>query len=273
MAHGSGLTAQGGLDMRPASAVGRAARLELRFCERDGRTVMAGAYAEPPFRVGRTFPEGNGVHMIMAWSAPGIFGGDAFEQVIRVEAGARVRLTSQSALQVHPSSEGGVATLRSRYIVDEGGELSCFWDPLIPFAHSRLDQRCEIELAPGARLSWSDAFMAGREARGERWQFASLAHELRVVRGGRLDYLERFTITEPRDQPWVGGRASYFGSTIVSHPAATAAAAEAAHRRLVGLTDAVAACDLIARELLLVRLMSPSGPAFHAARGVSLGGA
>lgn len=41
--------------------------------------------------------------MIMASSAPGIFGGDRFQQRIRLEPGARVRLTSQSALHVpHP---------------------------------------------------------------------------------------------------------------------------------------------------------------------------
>jgi urease accessory protein UreH len=204
--------------------------------------------------------------MIMTSSAPGMFGVDAFEQVIHVESGARVRLTSQSALQVHPSAEGRTAALRSRYLVDTGAELSCFWDPLIPFAGSSLAQEILIELAEGARLSWSDAFMAGREARGERWRFASLAHEIRVVRSGRLDYLERFRLTGAATSRWAGADAGYFGSTIVSSPCATAARADALQQRLAGVPGLQAACDLLEPELLLVRLMSTAGPAFHAAR-------
>ena len=41
------------VDRRDAGEVGRHARLELVFAVRGGRTVLAHAYAEPPFRVGR----------------------------------------------------------------------------------------------------------------------------------------------------------------------------------------------------------------------------
>lgn len=253
-------------DTRQTAAVGRCARLELRFGVRNGRTALVESYAEPPFRVGRTFADEDGVHVIMASSAPGVFGGDQFEQLIHVESGARVRLTSQSALQVHPSHDGRVATLRSRYVVERGGELSCCWEPVIPFAESRLDQRFDIELAGGARLSWSDAFMAGRDARGERWQFARLAHELRLVRDGRLRYLERFDITEPCGGRWLGSDACYFGSTILSDASVSLAGAEALHHRLAGVPGTHAACDGLEPDLLLVRLMSSNGPGFHAAR-------
>src|SRR5216684_1595331 len=108
MAQGPGLEAHAGTgDDRRASEVGRRARLELRFVEQRGRTVLADAYAEPPFRVGRTFQEGAGLHMIMASSAPGVFGGDSLDQVVHVEEGATVRLTSQSAMQVHGGASRG----------------------------------------------------------------------------------------------------------------------------------------------------------------------
>ena len=67
--------------------------------------------------------------------------------------------------------DGGAARLRSTYEVGADAELRCEWDPLIPFAASRLEQQIEIDCRPTARLSWSDAFMSGREGRGERWQF------------------------------------------------------------------------------------------------------
>jgi urease accessory protein UreH len=103
-------------DHRAIGAVGRHARLDLVFVRRAGRTVLADAYAEPPFRVGRCFAEGEGLHLILASTAPGVFGGDSLHQSIRVGRGARVRLTSQSAMQVHPSPDGARAILASSYI-------------------------------------------------------------------------------------------------------------------------------------------------------------
>jgi urease accessory protein len=262
-------------DARTASDIGRRGRLELRFAVRGGRTVLTEAYAEPPFRVGRTFQEGDGVHMIMASSAPGVFGGDCLEQTIHVESGARVRLTSQSALQAHPSGDDAAATLRSRYLVDEGGDLSCFWDPLIPFPGARIDQRFSIELAAHATLTWSDAFMAGREARGERWTFASLVHELRLVRSGGLDYLERFRINAGDatiSAPWRGAANCYFGSMVVSREDVCSSTAEAIHRELCGVAAVHASADVIAPGLMLARIAAASGPAFHAARLLAAAG-
>src|SRR5262245_27750449 len=150
-------------DDRAVADVGRRARLELRFGWRGDRTVLLHSYAEPPYRVGRVLPDGSGIHLILASSAPGVFGCDAFTQTVVVESGARVRITSQSAMQVHPNETGEVATLTSTYRVEDGGHLACEWDPLIPFADARLDQRIAIEMTLGASLFWSDALMAGRE--------------------------------------------------------------------------------------------------------------
>ena len=119
--------------------------------------------------------------MILTSSAPGAFGHDHLQQIVRVGCGARVRLTSQSAMQVHPSPDGATAHLQSSYHVDDGADLHCHWHPLIPFADARIEQRIDVNIAGGGYLYWSDALMSGRHARGERWKFASLAHETRSV--------------------------------------------------------------------------------------------
>src|SRR5205814_583726 len=136
-------------DARALAQVGRHGRLELTFGYRDGRTVLAHSYAEPPFRVGRTLPSAGGMHLILASSAPGIFGGDCLQQTIIVESGARVRLTSQSATQLHANETGGVATLAATYRVERDAHLQCEWDPVIPFPDARFDQRIQIELDEG----------------------------------------------------------------------------------------------------------------------------
>lgn len=259
------------IDRRTVPQVGRSARLELVFARREGQTVLAHGYAEPPLRVGRWFPDGGGAHMVLATSAPGVFGGDSVEQTITVEPHADVHLVSQSALQVHPSADGSAAHLRSTYRVAEAGRLRCRWDPVIPFAGAHLDQRIEVQLAAGARFYWSDALMSGRLARGERWQFASLAHELKVFCGTRLQYLERYRIV-PRDgvacrRTWVAGEAGYFSTTLAARPV-TVGDAERLHAELGALPGVQAAADALGDGLLVVRLMASSGVAFRDARAL-----
>jgi urease accessory protein UreH len=255
-------------DRRRANAVGRHARLELVFASRRGRTVVAHAYAEPPFRVGACFPDGDGVHLILASSAPGIFGGDVWQQSIRVEPGARVRLTSQSALQVHPSTDPIPARWSASYEVDEDACLHCHWDPVIPFTRARLTQRFDVAVAAGGSLYWSDALMCGRRGGGEAWMFTELAHELRLSIGGVLKYLERYRLIpgERRlSHPWIASSAAYLG-TILECGDPEPTSIEALHTDVNSFGGVRAAASSLEPGLRLVRLMAETGPPFHALR-------
>jgi urease accessory protein UreH len=255
-------------DERSPSVVGRHGRLDLTFLYRNGRTVLAEAYAEPPFRVGRWFAESEGLHMILTSSAPGAFGHDRLQQTVRVGCGARVRLTSQSAMQVHPSPDGATAHLQGSYHVDEGAHLHCHWHPLIPFADARIDQRIDVNISGDGCLYWSDALMGGRQARGERWRFGSLAHQLAVRRDGSLEYLERYRIQlgDAVCRTWVASDAAYLGTTLITGRSIEPGIAERLHLELGHLAGVRAAADRLDDRMLLVRLLSAVGPAFHEAR-------
>lgn len=259
-------------DDRAARAIGRHARLELSFGYRRGRTVLTRAYAEPPFRVGRWFDEGKTATMIVVCAAPGVFPGDDLQQSVHVEAGARVVLKSQSALQIH-AGDGPAARLSARYHIDAEGDLQCRWDPLIPFPSSRLTERIDVSLERGSRFSWSDALMAGRCARGESWALTSLDHELRLSVAASLRYLERYRLA-PEERgvaaSWIAGGASYIGTILVHDPDAAADAAETLQRRFDGLEDVRAGFDQIERHLIAGRLLGWRGPAFATARAVAV---
>ena len=92
-------------DSRAPSSVGRRARLELAFEQRAGRTILARAYAEPPFRIGHAFDVDGAAYVILVCASPGIFAGDRFDTRVTVGPGARVLLASQSSLQVHPGHD------------------------------------------------------------------------------------------------------------------------------------------------------------------------
>jgi urease accessory protein UreH len=235
---------------------------------------VAHAYAEPPFRIGRTFDLDGAAYVIIVCSGPGIFAGDTLRQSIRVGRGARVVLTSQSALQVHPSAAPAPATIHHQYHVEEDGELRCEWDPVIPFACARLEQRFDLEIAPTGRVYWTDALMSGRVSRGEAWRFESLAHELRIRVGPSLAYLERYRLA-PVDaaahsttihHPWIAAGMNYLATTIVHHAAATADAAETLQRQVGSMAGVRVGVDLVRPGFIVARLMAGGGAPFAAAR-------
>jgi urease accessory protein UreH len=257
------------VDGRAASDVGRIARLELVFSLRRGRTVLTHGYAEPPFRIGATLSDSHRARMILAWSAPGVFGGDCLEQRVCVERGASVSLTSQSALQAHPSPNGAIATIRTIVEVEDGAELRCEWDPLIPFSGVRVSQRYDVRLAPASALYWSDAFMGGREGRGERWAFRALDHELAISCGGILAYLERYHLEpgqQPLTAPWVASDCCYFGTVVAR--GCVPRVPDTLQQELAGFDGVRGAVDLLDPRLALVRLMAARGTPFHEARAL-----
>jgi urease accessory protein UreH len=258
-------------DSRRASEVGRRARLELVFEVRDGRTAIARAYAEPPFRVGRSFDVDGAAYVILVCSGPGIFAGDALDLSIRVRPGARVILASQSALQVHPSAASTPAVIRHQYVVEGDGELQAHWDPVIPFASARLDQRFELQIDEPSRLYWSDALMSGRVDRAETWSFACVAHQLRLRVGTNLKYLERYTL-QPRERsmmhPWVGSGMHYMATALTHHDGITPETAELLQREIEtgGDVRVRAGVDLLDTRLVIGRLLASCGAAFASVR-------
>jgi urease accessory protein UreH len=249
--------------------IGREARLELEIERRGGRTVVAHAYAEPPFRIGRAFELDDAVYLIVACSGPGIFAGDTLRQSVTVGPGARAVLTSQAALQIHPSPAPIPASVFQQYRLETGAELHCYWDPVIPFARARIVQRFDLHVHSTSKLMWSDAVMSGRMARGETWQFETLDHELRLSREDALEYLERYCLSPaecPPSRRWVAGQMNYLATTIVHHRRVDADATDALWRELQTLDDIRSGVDLVSPGVLVARFMAERGAPFAAAR-------
>ncbi len=101
--------------------------------------MLSHAYAEPPFRIGATLPDADRARMILAWSAPGVFGGDCLEQRVRVERGASVGSRRSPRCRCIPPLAERSPAMRTIVDVEEEAELQCEWDPLIPFAGARAE--------------------------------------------------------------------------------------------------------------------------------------
>jgi len=243
--------------------VGRCGRLDLVFAERGGQTVLSDSYCEVPFKITRLLhPTSAAAHLILMHCTAGLFGGDTVEMTVRVERGARVRITQQSATRVHPS-EGRVAIQTSRIHVESGGQLDLILEPVIPFAESRLRQSTSIQVERGARLLFWEGLMAGRVGSGESWEFSELVTETSLRSGERLLYLDRFHLKPECASPsatWVMNSGLYVGTGLCFGEQASGFAEE--------LHAAVpeAGVDVLEDGLAAARIVTDDGPAFHRCR-------
>jgi urease accessory protein len=248
----------------PLAEVGRRGKMELRFSAQGERTILQTAYCEVPFKITRLHDTDPKIsHLILMHTTAGLFGGDDLECSIHVEKGARVRITQQSATKIHPS-EDRTARQRTRVVVESGAELQLFLEPVIPFADSRLNQETQLNVAEGGTLSYWEGFMTGRIGHGETWKFRELSSETRLYCGDRLTYVDRFRLApdEHSRSRWVMGECDYTGIGI--HVGSEAPLfAEKLH-------ELVPDCgvDLVAENVSLTRVVSPSGPDFHRVRNV-----
>lgn len=248
--------------MRIAVAdIGRRGRLELVFSLQNDRTVLRHSYCEVPFKITRLLNSREPVaHLILMHCTAGIFGGDDLECSIRVERGASVRITQQSATKIHPS-EGRLAKQSNHIVVENGADLQFVLEPVIPFAESSFSQATRIEVQPGGRLLFWEGLMAGRVGRGERWRFCKFASETTLHSNNALRYLDRFQLQSGfASSPWTMGDLAYMGNGLYAGPRAEQLAA------LFHQDMPQAGVDNPALDLAVVRAALASGPEFHHCR-------
>jgi urease accessory protein len=156
-----------------------------------GRTRLADVLARPPLQVMRaayTEPDRPDLAAITICSpAGGVLQGDRLRLEIRVEAGARLRLETQSATRIYAAPDLG-ATAEITLRVGAGGVLEYVPDPLIPYAGASYRQESLWEVDEAATLIVGEVVAAGREARGERAAYRQIETEIEARRpdGGVL---------------------------------------------------------------------------------------
>jgi len=249
------------LNMRvPIADVGRLGRMDLTFVQQNEETVLGHAYCEIPFKITRVLNSCRQAHLILMHCTAGLFGGDDVECTIHVERGARVRITQQSATKIHPSRDKP-AIQRNHFFVESGAELQLILEPVIPFADSCLRQTTRIDVQPGARLVFWEGFLAGRVARGERWQFRELSSETHLFLNRRSTYLERFLLPNGFERSICAmGDCTYFGTGLYVGEQAQSLATT------LHQVQPEAGIDTPVAEIAVTRVASITGPDFHRCR-------
>jgi urease accessory protein len=199
------------------------ARLALAFERRDARTVLAARRHDGPLVVQKPlYPEGESTcHAIVVHPPAGIVGGD--ELVIDVEAGrgAQALLTTPGAGKWYRSA-GAWATQRVTIEARDASQVEWLPQETIVYDGARADIGWEARIDGSARLIAWDIACLGRTGAGERFDNGRLRTAARVVRDGKVAWMERGHI-EPggalASSPAGLNAHPVFGTMIVAAPA------------------------------------------------------
>lgn len=246
-----------------------AGQLRLR-AERGGRegTFLAEGACSGPFHVGKPHWQEGIMRVQVVNPTAGMLAGDAMTVDISVAAGARLAVTTPAAARAFRMAEGARASLRQRLRCAAGAWLEYAPDPLYPHAGTEFSQDTLLEVEPGGAACLVDSLAPGRSARGELWAWRRLENTLTVEQGGRPLLRERLDVGGAQ----FGRLAAFHGfseawiATLVAVAPELAArgAALGLNQSMTGEEGALAGATCPAPDLLVVRVVAPSGHALRA---------
>jgi urease accessory protein len=164
------------------------AQLALEF-ERDGnKTVLTRRDSDGPLVVQKPlYPEGEAVcHAIVVHPPGGIAGGD--ELFLEVKSAGHALLTTPGATKWYRSA-GPWAKQKLEFEVD--GTLEWLPRETIVFDGALAELQCEIRLGAAARYIGWEIVCLGRTGSGERFSRGKLRLGTRIMKEGKLVWLER----------------------------------------------------------------------------------
>lgn len=149
---------------------------------------------------------------VAAWIVQSSYGGglvqgDVIRLRFRCGPRARVLLGTQANGRVYRHLEAtATARQNTEGLVEAGGLVVVFPDPLVLHADSRFAQRQQWTVAEDASLVLGDWFQCGRSDNGERFAYASWDSETILYHVGKPVVIDRFHSEPAAEDPRAPGR-------------------------------------------------------------------
>jgi urease accessory protein len=223
-------------------AVGRVA---LTVVNREGASRRGRVHEAGMLRV--RFPNGasrDTLDAVIINSAGGMTGGDRSSIDLKVEAGARLMITTAAAEKIYRSSAADTQ-IDVKLKVGTGGALAWLPQETILFDQSRMRRAVDVDVAAGASLLLGEAIVFGRTAMNESVVSGYLFDRWRVRVAGALVFAETVRldgrIAERLAAPAIGGGCVAI-ATLISAPGndEIVAAVRAVRESFIGEVDASA---------------------------------
>jgi urease accessory protein len=254
------ITSPAAIDLPGSQPVQPRARGAVRLATkpRGGRSVVADLYQSGSLKT--LFPrrDGDSLEAVLINTAGGITGGDRFEIAAEVTSGTEVTLTTQAAERAYRAQTGEQGVLRTDLKVASGARLNWLPQETILYNGSALSRRLDMALEPGAVALMVEPVVFGRLASAETLDTASFRDHVRITRDGLPIYTDRMAfdgdIAAHMARPAVGAGAAAMASVVYVAPDA-----EAHLSRCRSFLPATAGASLLARDMLVLRLLAADG--------------
>jgi len=129
----------------------------------------------------------------------GLLGGDQLALSVHAGAGSNVQITTTGATRIYRPRATAATTLQTtEIVVGESALVEYLPDAIIPYAGARFSQRTDIRLEKGAGFFGWEILAAGREARGEIFEYESVDLRSDLTVAGKLVAAERVRLEPGR---------------------------------------------------------------------------
>ena len=171
------------------------------FSAHDNQTQMTRSFCRAPLKIARAFPQPDGgVEVCVMDCSPGMLAGDCYVFDWKLERNARVSLHNQSFTKVHPSQNAPCRQMQ-RLVIESGAHCELFFQPTTLFRDASLISQSEARLEGSATFLFSDIVCAGRQARGESFDFALWQSSWRVFRREKLIWCNQSRVEPQHSSP------------------------------------------------------------------------
>jgi urease accessory protein len=166
-----------------------------------GRSYLSRQSFNAPFHLSKPYWDGSILSVQVVNPTAGLLAGDSLRCCLKVETGARLRVTTPSATRVFTMSEAS-AQMDQDLRVAHGARLAFLPSMLVPHRGSCYRQKTRLEVERGGELFYLDTIAPGRVAHGESFAFARIDFETDLFFDGRLNARERFRLRPDDASLW-----------------------------------------------------------------------
>ena len=227
-----------------------------------GRSVLDGLYQKGAAKA--VFPRANvGLTAVLLNTSGGVTGGDRFSYEAEAGPGTHLPLTTQACERAYRAQHGETGRVNTTLRVADGASLWWLPQETLVFDGCALERRLTCDVAGKGRALIVEPVCLGRLAMGEAQVHGHISDRISITRDGAPLVEDAWTlsgdITAQMMQEAVGGGAAAMVSLTY-----VASDAEARLGPLRASLPATGGASLLAEDVLVLRLLAPTGYALRA---------
>lgn len=225
------------------------------------RTVLGDLYQQGASKA--VFPRANcGLTAVLLNTSGGVTGGDRFDTTAHAGAGTHLTLTTQACERAYRAQVGEVGRVSTALHVEDGATLWWLPQETLVFDGCALERRLSCDISGSGRALIVEPLCVGRLAMGENTVHGMMADQIDISRDGMPLVRDAWRmcgdITATMQRAACANGATAMVSLSYVGPDAEA------HLPLVrDLLPATGGASLLAPDVLVMRLLAPSGYALR----------